>query len=205
MYNQLEEMTQKYSASERSHETLSKKLKERQESSSEQIRILNEQICMYKDKCKQQDSEIDVLNKKIDGFTATFSQIESSANGSDSPVSTGWNKEVKNLDARISDVLGKLRDREMNLCGKAELELKAQLQEAQAKIAQLSGQLMQQQQQQQVQDNRPQMILQDFGDDLAKVLMSKEEVITQLEKQLKDKVNCDFVLCVWGYFKLETF
>ena len=111
----------------------------------------------------------------------------------DSNVQPGWNKEVKNLDARISDVLGKLREREMNLqspsnnntsnsseisiSSKNYEKIQLQLYEAQQKITSLTSQL----------NTLEKPHIQDFGDDLAKVLMSKEEVITSLEKQLKDK------------------
>jgi len=94
-------------------------------------------------------------------------------------VKSSWSKEVKNLDARISDVLGKLRDREMSLdrCSGNDA-VKIQLHEAQLKINQLTAEIKRLQQAN---------LQESFGDDLAKVLMSKEEVITQLEKQLKEK------------------
>lgn len=178
MYNQLEEMTAKLNQSEFNQEQL-------KDTHTDQLRNLNEQICKYKEKCKQQDQEIESLNKRIEGFNISFGITN---NENQLTEGSGWNKEVKNLDARITDVLGKLREREKNLKSPLSAEtdsnnqMQLQLQEAQIKIATLSGQLLKQQQQ-----SAQKPVFQEFSDDLAKVLMSKEEVITQLEKQLKDK------------------
>jgi hypothetical protein len=62
--------------------------------------------------------------------------------------------------------------------------LQLQLHESQAKIVQLTNQLKQQQQQKSVPTTTPSS---DLDDDLARVLISKEEVITQLERQLYEK------------------
>jgi hypothetical protein len=58
-----------------------------------------------------------------------------------------------------------------------------QLLESQTRVTQLTAQLKQQQQQQ----NSTTSSSSDLGDDLARVLISKEEVITQLERQLHEK------------------
>ena len=83
---------------------------------------------------------------------------------------SGWNKEVKSLDARISDVLGKLRDREMNLdTVGGNGGMKGQLHEAQMKIAQLSGELRRLHMQIEGNNGGRPVNAQDFSDDLAKV------------------------------------
>lgn len=190
MYSQLEELTIKLNQSEFNQEGLNNKMKDKQEASVEQIRNLKDEISKYKEKCKHQDQEIEALNKRIDVFNASFAQIT----GETCPEAPGgWNKEVKHLDARITDVLGKLREREMNLHSpsnnqdnlEVEKKMQGKLQEAQAKIVSLTGQLKQYQETSRASLSRP--ALQDFSSDLAKVLMSKEEVITQLERQLKEK------------------
>lgn len=207
VYHQLDEVTVKLNQSEMAQDKLNKK----HEGMTEQIGSLNEQIAKYKEKCKLQENEISDLNKKIEGYNLSLSQIQQKHNLQDSSLpesspNCGWNKEVKNLDARISDVLGKLRERELNLqsCSNgtqsdteslwSKLEkTQAKLHDAQQKITGLSAQLKHQQQQNDSKASlaaaRPSVNLQDFSDDLAKVLMSKEEVITSLEKQLKDKVT----------------
>ena len=112
---------------------------------------------------------------------------------------------MKNLDARITDVLGKLREREINLKTTASVSssdnenlklkcdrLQTQLNDAHAKILNLKQQLTKTTSSSApsptCNNNAKSSInLQDLSDDLGKVLMSKEEVITQLEKQLKEK------------------
>ncbi len=63
--------------------------------------------------------------------------------------------------------------------------LQVQLHESQARIEQLTSQLKHQQQQ--PTPTSSSSTSSDLGDDLARVLISKEEVITQLERQLYDK------------------
>lgn len=112
------------------------------------------------------------------------------------PTDGSWNKEVKSLDARISDVLGKIREREMTLeqtsgvgaIGSLGVELaesrlkcerlQAQLTDAHSKISQLSQQVKQSSLSPSgsLSQAAAGLNIQDFSDDLAKVLMSKEEV-----------------------------
>ncbi len=120
---------------------------------------------------------------------------------------------MKNLDARITDVLGKLREREINLKTSASVSssdnetlklkcdrLQTQLNDANAKNLSLKQQLAKTAAAATastpaalVPKSSP-LNLQDLSDDLGKVLMSKEEVITQLEKQLKEKEKHILVL-----------
>jgi hypothetical protein len=224
MFSQIDEMHSKLNKNESELDSLSKRLassKQQNEASLAQIKSLSDQLLKQKETIQIKDKEIENLNKEILKVSElNESNEEKPADQIDSSIPAdlsyqnahtsraSWNKEVKNLDARITDVLGKLKEREMSLNltpispttanllsssspNEENFRVKyeraqAQLQEAQTKIVQLSSQLKQSSTPSKANTNSS-VNIQDFGDDLAKVLMSKEEVITQLEKQLKDR------------------
>ena len=202
MYHQLESMSSRLTNSELELNARLAAAKQQQEASLEQIAALTDQVNKFKDKCKLQEGQIDCLYKRLEAAGSLVGEHDPADKES------GWNREVKSLDARITDVLGKLKERELSLSSTSSLalspsgggqsteeanrlkcdRLQTQLNEAQQKIAFLSSQLKQQEaSNRSTLHNKGQINIQDFGDDLAKVLMSKEEVITQLERQLKDK------------------
>ena len=144
------------------------------------IENLGDQLGKCHDKIRAQEKEIEYFAKRLEEIEASSTSSLSSSSCGDV---RGWNRDVKSLDQRINDILGRLKEREMSLSSNSptaneQLEskcerLQMQLNEAHAKINSL------------LKEKKPN--LQDLGDDLGKVLMSKEEVITQLEKQLKEK------------------
>lgn len=215
MFNQMDEMHSKLNKNESELDSLNKRLnssKQQNETNLSQIKTLNDQLNKYKETIQLKDKEIESLSKemlKSNDNSQEQDQVDASILTNDSYGSmarANWNKEVKNLDARITDVLGKLKERELSLNltpispssnviasspnddnYKIKFEkVQQQFQEAQIKIAQLNTQLKTTQSSTPTKTNAS-INLQDFSDDLAKVLMSKEEVITQLEKHLKDK------------------
>lgn len=162
-------------------------------------------------------SQLDDLHSRLHSAehelnTLRQQQLPTNAAAESSSNNNTWNKEVKSLDARISDVLGKIKEREMSLVhhgnhpgasgASGELaesrlkceRLQVQLNEAHSKIAQLSQQMKQftspiatvtsQQPQQQQQQQGANLNIQDFSDDLAKVLMSKEEVRLYTQREI---------------------
>ncbi len=214
LYNQIDEMHVKLSTSELDVEQLNKKLTQSNKSNDSslmQLQNLNDHLNKYKETMQLQEREIEKLNKKLQQINASenlnqINDILVKCETKMSPESNnklrGWNKEVKNLDSRINDLLAKIKEREMNLAqiSKASTstqtitlicddesykskcdQLEFQLQEAQNKINQL------QTNNSRTSLTKPAINLNDFSDDLGKVLMSKEEVITSLEKQLKDR------------------
>ena len=215
LYNQIDEMHVKLSNSELDIEQLNKKLTQSNKSNDSslmQLQNLNDHLNKYKETMQLQEKEIEKLNKKLQQINASenlnqINDILVNCETKMSPESNnklrGWNKEVKNLDSRINDLLAKIKEREMNLaqipkvCTSTQTttlicdddsykskcdQLEFQLQEAQNKINQLQSS-----NNSRSSLNKPAINLNDFSDDLGKVLMSKEEVITSLEKQLKDR------------------
>ncbi|CAF0783627.1 unnamed protein product [Brachionus calyciflorus] len=166
LYNQIDDMTVKINKSEQELDLVNKKfgnIKLTNEEQLNQIKKLNETIL-------EQEKEIEKLNKKLS---------KQLSNNSSSDL--GWNKEVKNLDARISDVLGKIKERELCLAQKSDENLKIKFEKLQSQLADAQKEILNLKS---IKNSNSQP---DYGDDLTKVLMSKEEVITQLEAQLRDK------------------
>lgn len=170
LFNQIEDMHLKANKTEHEIENLTKRLNQTKlsyDSSLVQINALNSQLSEYKETIQSQEKEISRLNTKIQQLSEA--------------------KDVKHLETRITDVLEKMKEREAVNNNEESLRIKcdklqSQLQESQAKIAQLNNHIKQHER------STPKSVnLVDFSDDLGKVLMSKEEVITQLERQLKDK------------------
>lgn len=168
LYSQLNEMTEKLGKSEDELDMVNKKLvqsKNANETSLNEIKKLN-------DKIENQQKEMERLNKKLAKQQSSNSEM-------------GWNKEVKNLDARISDVLGKIKERELSLVQKSDEALKQKCDKIQSQLVEAQNEILklkQEKSQRNIGSN-----LHDFSDDLTKVLMSKEEVINQLESQLREK------------------
>jgi chromosome segregation ATPase len=170
LFNQIEDMHLKANKTEHEIDNLTKRLNQTKlsyDSSLVQINALNAQLSEYKETIHSQEKEITRLSAKIQQLSEA--------------------KDVKHLETRITDVLEKMKEREAVSNNEESLRIKcdklqSQLQESQAKIAQLNTHIKQHER------STPKSVhLVDFSDDLGKVLMSKEEVITQLERQLKDK------------------
>ncbi|RNA12964.1 hypothetical protein BpHYR1_052466, partial [Brachionus plicatilis] len=171
LYGQLDELAEKLAKAENELELANKRAaqsKSANEASLSQIKKLNETI-------DHQQKEVDKLSKKL-------GKQQASSSGE-----LGWNKEVKNLDARISDVLGKIKERELNLAHKNDQALKLKCERLQRQVVEAQSELLQLKQQETSQKAATNSTLHDFSDDLTKVLMSKEEVIGQLEAQIRDK------------------
>lgn len=168
LYSQLNDLTEKLNKTEDELDVVNKKLvqsKNANETSLIEIKKLN-------DKIENQQKEVDKLNKKLAKQQSSSSEM-------------GWNKEVKNLDARISDVLGKIKERELSLVQKSDEALKQKCDKLQSQLVEAQNEIVklkQEKSEKNVGSN-----LQDFSDDLTKVLMSKEEVINQLESQIREK------------------
>lgn len=189
----IEEITIKSNQTEATYENLMEKLNTTRNTK----KSLQEQLSESKELIKIRDMEIKNLKIKLEAYEKE--QVNSNE---------GWNKEVRNLDARINDVLGKIKEREILLTNyddwerkyrdleKTHADLLKKLNDEQSlndklklNIKNLIEENEQIHNKQQVLANRK-LSLQDFDDDLGKVLMSKEEVITQLEKSLADKDKC---------------
>ncbi len=217
LYNQIDEMHVKLSNTEMDVEQLNKKLSQSNKSNDSslmQLQNLNDHLNKYKETMQLQEKEIEKLNKKLQQINASenLNQINDILVNCETKINPesnnnklkGWNKEVKNLDSRINDLLAKIKEREMNLAQISKVststqtttlicdddsykskcdQLEFQLQEAKNKISQLQSN----NNNSRISLTKPAINLNDFSDDLGKVLMSKEEVITSLEKQLKDR------------------
>jgi hypothetical protein len=120
--SELDEMTGKWERSEAALADVSARLAQTRQTSGEQlaqIRSLTEQLAKHKECIDQQEREIERLKRS---GSEAFGQISgSNVNGQEedangvSASARGWNKEVKQLseaDARINDVLEKIKDRE---------------------------------------------------------------------------------------------
>ena len=171
------------------------------------MQSLDEQLTKYKEQLSSKDREISLLKSQLTN-TIEHQQQQTTSKTQQTQRQTqndNWNKEVRNLDARISDVLGKIKERELMLnnydewerkCKDLEkkydqknneiVELNKKLNEKTNENESLKQRINSEQLKQQQQQQRK-ISLHDFDDDLGKVLMSKEEVITQLEKTIEDK------------------
>lgn len=217
LHQQIDNMSFKCNQNEYNYENLLEKLnsiKNTYDSSVMQMQTLNEQLIKCKETISLKDREITRLKQQLieqqnqvnsqSPQTPTTPVVQQQATSNES-----WNKEVRNLDARINDVLGKIKERELLLnnydewerkCKEIEKkyelkvnelnELNQKLNESKSENEKLNKQIEEQQNQmelqQQTQSSRK-ISLHDFDDDLGKVLMSKEEVITQLEKTIEEK------------------
>jgi chromosome segregation ATPase len=171
------------------------------------MQTLDEQLTKYKEQLNSKDREIlqlkSQLNNNLEQQATIKSHTQRQTNQNDN-----WNKEVRNLDARISDVLGKIKERELMLNNYDEwerkfkelekkyetktneiIELNKKLSEKTNENEILKQKLVEEQNQQnlRLQQQQRKISLHDFDDDLGRVLMSKEDVITQLEKSNEDK------------------
>ncbi len=72
---------------------------------------LNDELVKCKEANNAKDLEIKRLRAQIDSTDA----VHSDRQGNQPHKNEGWNKEVRILDARISDVLGKIKERELFL------------------------------------------------------------------------------------------
>lgn len=199
LYNQIDDLGVKCSQRDQTHENLMEKLKEMQGSYEHNIKTLNEKLGAFESVISAKDSEIGKLKDKLN--EVALSQSQKKASG----TNTTWNNEVRNLDARINDVLGKIKERELLLnnyddwerkykeldksFGELNQELaknKMKLSEDCVTIAELRSE--NDELRKRVDDmGSKKPSLHDFDDDLAKVLISKEETITQLEKSVQEK------------------
>jgi chromosome segregation ATPase len=171
-----------------------------------QMQTLNEQLSKCKDQINVKDREITRLKSQL--TTVIEQQQQQPEKQQQQPQQNeNWNKEVRNLDARISDVLGKIKERELLLNHNddwvrkyKDLEKKYEIKNIEVKdlnkkLNEISNEneclkinfnkIVEEQHHQQSKQRK--ISLHDFDDDLGKVLMSKEEVITQLEKSIEDK------------------
>ena len=116
IYNQLDDMHLKCSTYEHEIEALTKRLahsKQSQDTSLSQIKTLSQQLHDYKERIHKQEKEIEKFNKQMENLSRLSENLDEAP--SQEVSSKSWNIEVNNLDAQITDVLGKLKEREISL------------------------------------------------------------------------------------------
>ena len=120
-YAQLEDLSGKLSQRESELEEQSRRASQLAKMNQEygvRVRELSEQLGKCRESVEMQEREIDKLRKELSegGSNSSVSNGGGSSSSGSLLVSTrGWNKEVKHLDARINDVLDKIKEREMSL------------------------------------------------------------------------------------------
>ena len=148
LYGQLDDLQLKCAAYEHELEATGKRhaaqVKVAHEAHTAQIKSLTQQLQEQKERCARQQTELDKVSRQMEENLSRLTTNNESS--STSAVGTSsWNMEVKSLDARITDVLTKLREREAKSSDAESLRLKcerlqAQLGDAQAKLVTLKQQ-----------------------------------------------------------------
>jgi hypothetical protein len=117
------EITDKWKRSEAALADVSARLAQTRQASAEQllqIRTLNEQLAKYKECIEQQEREIGRF-KRSETFCQNVRNNDETDLAGVSASARGWNKEVKQLDARINDVIEKIKDREISTESKSKI------------------------------------------------------------------------------------
>ncbi len=148
----------------------------------QQSRLYNQIEDMHL-KTNKSDHELENLTKRYNQMKSSYESSLSQISSLNEQLSKCENNLKKHKEKELeylkqeAKMLKKQKEKEAEYDEQVKKKcekLESELDEAHERISDLSLQLKEKK-------------LQDFTDDLGKVLMSKEEVITQLEKQLKDK------------------